>query len=70
MDTKAIAKATTAVNRAQKKLAKVDANKSVYVAKAVEKAEARFATKLTTAQNNVTASQTALGALVNGTSAE
>ena len=69
MDTKAIAKATTAVNRSQKKLAKATAAKDVTIAKAVEKAESRFTVRLTAATAAVAAAQTALAALVNGTPA-
>lgn len=69
MDTKAIAKATTAVNRSQKKLAKVSAAKDVTIAKAVEKAESRFTARLAAATAAVAASSTALAALVNGTPA-
>ncbi len=69
MDTKAIAKAATAVNRAQKKLAKVTAAKDVTIAKAVEKAESRFTARLTAATAAVAAAQTALAALVNRTPA-
>ena len=69
MDTKAIAKATTAVNRSQKKLVKATAAKDVTIAKAVEKAESRFTARLTAATAAVAAAQTALAALVNGTPA-
>ena len=69
MDTKAIAKAATAVNRSQKKLAKVTAAKDVRFDKAVEKAESRFTARLTAATAAVAAAQTALAALVNGTPA-
>jgi len=65
MDTKAIAKATTAVNRSQKKLAKATAAKDVTIAKAVEKAESRFTARLTAAIAAVAAAQASLTALVS-----
>lgn len=70
MDTKKVGIATRAVAKAEKKLVKVTSSKDAVIAKSVDKAEKRFAGRLTAAQAAVVGAKEALVTLVNGTEVE